>query len=317
MTDQGDELALAHQQVEAFDNGQWSFRRGIDFLDLVELDVTILDRACGGFAMRAWRAGIERDRYDIGQAATVFGRGSVVDPDIHEVLGDRRAQSLVGRVVVDGRAIARTRERHLEFRAERRTRSRIERDDAVCQQNGFVDVVGDENDGLFFLRPDRLDLGLQLGAGKRIKRRQRLVEQQHLRIHGKRAGDRNALAHAAGKLRRLAVRSVAQPNHVDVMRDALAPLGRRTVCGDGIDRERDVALHREPGQQRVTLKHDTALRTWLGNGCPTEEHFAGIRCDQTGHQADQCALAGPGKSDNRDEFAVLDRERNVVQDARA
>ena len=61
---------------------------------------------------------------------------------------------------------------------------------------------------------------LQLGARERVERRQRLVEQQHLRVHGERARHRHALAHAAGQFRRLAVAGVRQADHLDVAVDA-------------------------------------------------------------------------------------------------
>ena len=72
-----------------------------------------------------------------------------------------------------------------------------------------------------------LELVLQLGAGQRVERRQRLVEQQDVGIDGERAGDRDALAHAAGQLGRPAVGGVAEADHVDVAPHARLPLGAR------------------------------------------------------------------------------------------
>ena len=47
---------------------------------------------------------------------------------------------------------------------------------------------------------DRHDAVLQVRAGQRVERAERLVEQQHLGLHGERAGDADALLHAAGDL---------------------------------------------------------------------------------------------------------------------
>ena len=48
-------------------------------------------------------------------------------------------------------------------------------------------------------------LGLHGLARLRVERAERLVHQQHLGIDGERAGDADALLHAAGKLMRAAV----------------------------------------------------------------------------------------------------------------
>jgi hypothetical protein len=46
---------------------------------------------------------------------------------------------------------------------------------------------------------------LQVGAGQRIERAERLVHQQHLGLHGQGAGDADALLHAAGDFARALV----------------------------------------------------------------------------------------------------------------
>ena len=52
----------------------------------------------------------------------------------------------------------------------------------------------------------------QLGADLRVERAERLVEQQHPRLDRQRAGERHALALAAGELVRVALwRSPARP----------------------------------------------------------------------------------------------------------
>ena len=207
--------------------------------------------------------------------AVVAARCCVLDADVHEILGDRGSQALVGGILVHLGAVARSRERYREFGAEGRAGSGLERNDPVGEQDRFIDVVGDEDDGLLFLRPDRLDLGLQLGAGEGVERRQRLVEQQHFGIQRERARDGDALAHAAGELGRLAVGRVRQPDHVDVAPDASDAFGFFLAAEHGIDRERNIALDRQPRQQRIALKHHAALRPGLRHGLAAEEDFAG------------------------------------------
>ena len=61
-------------------------------------------------------------------------------------------------------------------------------------------VVGDEHHRLaeLLLEPDHLVL--HVAPDQRVERRERLVEQQHLRVDGQRAGQADALLHAAGEL---------------------------------------------------------------------------------------------------------------------
>ena len=73
----------------------------------------------------------------------------------------------------------------------------------------------------------------QLLAHPRVERAERLVEQQHLRLDGQRAGERHALALAARELRRVALAEVAEADELEQLLDLgllLGPSGRlRTV----------------------------------------------------------------------------------------
>ena len=59
----------------------------------------------------------------------------------------------------------------------------------------------------------------QLLAHARVERAERLVEQQHLRLDRERAGERHALALAAGELRRVAVAEVREPDEIQQLVD--------------------------------------------------------------------------------------------------
>jgi hypothetical protein len=69
--------------------------------------------------------------------------------------------------------------------------------------------VGDVDEGDADLALDALELDLHLLAQLEVQRAERLVEQQHLRAVDDRPGQRDALALAAGELRRLARAEVA------------------------------------------------------------------------------------------------------------
>ena len=71
----------------------------------------------------------------------------------------------------------------------------------------------------------------QVGAHLGVERTERLVEQQHLRVDGERAGERHPLALAAGQLRRVAVLEPVEPDDLEQLVD-LAPWSRPwAACG--------------------------------------------------------------------------------------
>ena len=145
-----------------------------------------------------------------------------------------------------------------------------ERNDAVGEQDAFVDVVGDQHDGLLVLLPDALDLVLQRGARQRVERAERFVEQQHLRVHRQRARHRDALPHAAGKLARRLSRAGVRFTIAMYFSAWRALLCRRPVREDLVDRQVDIFVHRQPRQQRVVLEHDAAVGAGPGDcGLPS------------------------------------------------
>src|SRR6185295_17101424 len=77
--------------------------------------------------------------------------------------------------------------------------------DHVAEEDRFIDAVRDEERGLLVLLPDAEQLVAHRLASLRVERAERLVEQQDLRIDGERAGDADALPHAARQLVRAVV----------------------------------------------------------------------------------------------------------------
>ena len=61
--------------------------------------------------------------------------------------------------------------------------------------------------------------GAQVGADVGVQRAERLVEQQHARLHRERAGERHALALAARELRRVAVAEAGQADELEQLVD--------------------------------------------------------------------------------------------------
>ena len=78
--------------------------------------------------------------------------------------------------------------------------------DAVGDLHRLLLVVGDEHGRDVDLVVQAPQPRAQLGAHLGVERAERLVEQQHARLDRQRAGERHALALAAGELRRVARR---------------------------------------------------------------------------------------------------------------
>ena len=81
----------------------------------------------------------------------------------------------------------------------------VEHGDAVAHRERLALVVGDEDERDADLVLDGLQLDLHLLAQLEVEGAERLVEQQHLGPVDERAGQRHALALAAGQLVRAAV----------------------------------------------------------------------------------------------------------------
>src|SRR6266403_5104893 len=73
------------------------------------------------------------------------------------------------------------------------------------EEQGFVQIVCDENNGFAEAAGERAEFALKLGASDWIKRPKRLVHQQDGRIGSKGAGDSDALALTTGKFARTAI----------------------------------------------------------------------------------------------------------------
>jgi hypothetical protein len=129
--------------------------------------------------------------------------------------------------------------------------------DAVGQRDGLFDVVSDDEDrarGHLLAFPQLQQFGAQVLGGEHVERGERLVHEEHFGLHHQRAGETDALLHAAGKLLREGGFETVEAHRVDGPEAALHALVRRR--SDGFERRLDVIEHRQPGKQREALKHD-------------------------------------------------------------
>ena len=101
----------------------------------------------------------------------------------------------------------------------------------------------------------------------RIERAERFVEQQNFRLHRERAGQRDALALAAGKLRRKSFRQRFKLDEFQQFLHARANLffRRARVLRADAQAEGDVLKNAHVPEQRVMLEGKTGLALARGN----------------------------------------------------
>ena len=178
--------------------------------------------------------------------------------------------------------------------------------DAVREQHGFVDIMGDHHHGGVKLRLDLHHRILEAGTGKRVERAERLVHQQHAGLHRNGAGDADALLHAARNLAGPLGRGMGHVDQFEIVVHPLLALCPALASHCLVDGEANILLNRQPGQQRVILKDHRAIRTRLIDGLAIEEHHAAGGLRQSRDDIEQSRFAAPGVPDQRDELPLLD-----------
>ena len=88
----------------------------------------------------------------------------------------------------------------------------VHHDDLLGDLHRLLLVVRDEDRRHVDLVVQAAQPLAQLAAHLRVERAERLVEQQHLRLHGERAGERHALQLAARELRGVALGQAVEPH---------------------------------------------------------------------------------------------------------
>src|SRR5450830_883260 len=180
---------------------------------------------------------------------------------------------------------------------------------AVGQGDRFDQIVGDEERGLFLFVEHLGQILLQDHLGLRIQCRERLVHQQYLRINRQRAGQRSALAHAAGQLVGIVFfKALEVALGQQLIGHALALGGADAV---DFQTERDVGADVAPWHEQVFLQHEGDVANRLGDALAADDDFTGGRQVQTRAHIQQRALAATGRADDGNHFTAANRQVDV------
>ncbi len=182
--------------------------------------------------------------------------------------------------------------------------------------------MGHENRGMAGLVVDFAQPAAQFLAHLRIQCTKRLIQQKHTRFDRHGAGQRHALALAAGKLRRIAFFQPAQLHEIKKLQRTAANFRRGWArpTGANLQPETDIIRHRHMAEQRIMLedKTDITLLHALLRGIfiPEEDHAFGWRF-QPRNQAQKRGLARTRWSKQGNQFAGLDGQRHIMQGRKA
>ena len=194
---------------------------------------------------------------------------------MHQKIDQMIADPVELRIVMNGQTRAIARQGIANDLGDARARAVAHQQDAVGQQDRFVDIVGDHEHRLIRGRTNPHQLVLDHAAGERIERTEGLIEQQHLRLDREGARDADPLLHAAGQLRRLLVLGTGQADQLDETSAMCFDLGFAPVGPSRSDREGHITEYRHPGHERMPLEDHASLE-------PRALDFAAVHEDEAG-----------------------------------
>src|SRR6266478_1837560 len=184
-----------------------------------------------------------------------------------------------------------------------------EDDDAVGENDGFFNIVGDDENGAggdFVFEPELEQLAAERFGGEHVERGEGLVHEQDFRLDDESTRDANALLHAAGKLFGVGGFKTIESDGVNDAKRALVALDRRHAAS--FERGFDVFDDGEPGEERETLEDDGDVGRFAAHRLAVPEDAAGGRRSKTGQHAQQGRLAAPRGAEERDDLTRIDGE---------
>lgn len=190
-------------------------------------------------------------------------------------------------------------------------------DDAVAQFHRLGLIVRDVDRRHAEPAQERVHFPSKRIAQPCVERGERLVEQQHARLAGERAGERDALTLAARELADRFVGVGFEPHH----REQFVHAAPRERCFDTRDLQpvAYICAHVEVGKERIALKHhadlaalDRQARDIVVAEC---NGAAGIGRFEAGDDTQRGGLAATGRAEQHDRLAGGDRQIDRLEHA--
>src|SRR6185437_11049337 len=193
-----------------------------------------------------------------------------------------------------------------------------EHDDAVGEEDGFLDVVGNEEDGLrgdgFFL-PELEQFAAEVFGGEYVERGKGFVHEEDFRLNDEGAGEADALTHTAGKFLGIGGFKTVEADGIENFEAALAALlGRHTA---GFQRRLDVFQNGEPGKESKALEDDGDVDLDLRNWLAMPKNLATRRLRKPRQHAQEGGFPRAGRTEQSDDFSAHDGEISRRDDLNA
>ena len=158
----------------------------------------------------------------------------------------------------------------------------------------------------------------QLLAHLGVQRPKRFVEQQHARLDGQGARQRDPLALPAGQLGRVAIRQRTQLHQVEKFSDALPNFVDSGALSTGLDPQPEghVIEHGHVPEQRVMLEHEAHLalaHVGVGGVLAVEKHLTAVGGFQTRNDSQQGGFAAAGRPQQTHQFARGEIQRDSIE----
>ena len=137
----------------------------------------------------------------------------------------------------------------------------FEQDDMGSEQQGFTQIVSDENDGFSEAAGERAKFALKFSACNRIEGAERFIHQQDRRIRGECARDADALALAAGEFSRAAIGKFGGIQSNESQELSYADSGAAAVPFFQRRNQTDILCNGEMGEEAGVLDNVTDAAT--------------------------------------------------------
>ena len=159
--------------------------------------------------------------------------------------------------------------------------------------------------------PQAQEHELHVFAQKGVERREGLVHEKQVRLHGDGAGKCQALLHAARKLAGPGLLEACETHALKCLERAAASLF--LLDATHAEAKFGVLVHAHPRQQAIVLQDEGAVVARTHDALTVGEHLAFRGLSESRCQAQRCGLAAARRTDDAYRFTCLNAQRQVVE----